>query len=127
MTARRDPTDTAGSAVLVQKVSVRFPVSPSIRPSHRSYLTAVDDVTLTIARGESLGLVGESGSGKTTLGQAILRLVRSTGRIELFGEDVSAASAGALRRLRRQMQVVFRIRTRPWIHDNASATSCRNR
>jgi oligopeptide/dipeptide ABC transporter ATP-binding protein len=94
-------------AVVVQNLGVRFPVGSSIRRAHRAQLTAVDDVTLTIARGESLGLVGESGSGKTTLGHAILRLVRSTGRIELFGEDVSRASARTLRGLRRQMQVVF--------------------
>src|SRR3982750_796870 len=69
---------------------------------------AVDDVSLDIHAGETLGLVGESGSGKSTLGRLLLRLIEPTsGSVTFEGRDVLAASAGDLRRLRREMQVIF--------------------
>jgi len=69
---------------------------------------AVNDVSLSIAPGTTLGLVGESGSGKSTLARAILRLVRpASGSVWFNGVDVLAASRSALRRLRRDMQIVF--------------------
>ena len=69
---------------------------------------AVDDVSFTIDRGETLGLVGESGSGKTTVGRCILRLVEpDTGEISFGGADVTRASPVELRALRRKLQVVF--------------------
>lgn len=71
-------------------------------------IRAVDNVTLSIAPGESLGLVGESGSGKTTLGRCVLRLVKPTsGRVLFDGIDVLALDAKKLRASRRRMQVVF--------------------
>jgi oligopeptide/dipeptide ABC transporter ATP-binding protein len=71
-------------------------------------LRAVDKVSLSIARGESLGLVGESGSGKTTLGRLILRLIEPTaGRISFDGIDVLGLDPRPLRALRRRMQIVF--------------------
>lgn len=70
--------------------------------------TVVDDVSLSIARGETLGLVGESGSGKSTVARMILRLVEaSSGGVTFDGEDVLAARAKELRALRRRMQMVF--------------------
>jgi peptide/nickel transport system ATP-binding protein len=87
----------------LQDLSKRFPIRGSRKEVH-----AVDRVTLSIGRGETLGLVGESGSGKTTVGRALLRLIDpSGGRILFDGTDVTAADAAALRRLRPRMQVVF--------------------
>jgi ABC-type oligopeptide transport system ATPase subunit len=70
--------------------------------------TVVDNVTLSIRKGETLGLVGESGSGKTTLGRIALRLIEpSSGTVRFDGVDLTALSRTALRQLRPRMQIVF--------------------
>ncbi len=69
---------------------------------------AVNDVSFSIAAGETLGLVGESGSGKSTLGRMLLRLVEpDSGELSFDGQDVLSAGAGRLRQLRGQMQIIF--------------------
>jgi peptide/nickel transport system ATP-binding protein len=74
----------------------------------QGYLHAVDDVSFSINRGETLGVVGESGCGKTTLGRVALHLLDNTGgRIIFDGEDVTHVNDAKLRELRRRMQVIF--------------------
>jgi ABC-type glutathione transport system ATPase component len=79
------------------------------RPSRRSAdVVALDDVSLSIARGECLGVVGESGSGKSTLTRLVLALEAPTsGRICYDGHDLATVPAGDLRVLREKMQIVF--------------------
>jgi ABC-type glutathione transport system ATPase component len=73
-----------------------------------SEVRAVDDVSLDIHAGETLGLVGESGSGKSTLGRLILRLIEPTsGSIRFEGRELFGASPKEMRRLRRDMQIIF--------------------
>jgi len=73
-----------------------------------SYLHAVDDINVSIARGKTLGVVGESGCGKSTLGRTILRLLEPTGGTVLFeGRDVTKAGKRQLFELRQNMQIIF--------------------
>jgi len=75
---------------------------------HAGEVRAVDDVSLDIHEGETLGLVGESGSGKSTLGRLVLRLIEpSSGTIVFDGIDLLQAKGPGLRRLRRDMQIIF--------------------
>jgi ABC-type microcin C transport system duplicated ATPase subunit YejF len=73
-----------------------------------SSVTAVDDVSLDLAAGETLAIVGESGSGKTTLARMLLRLIEpDSGELRVDGRDFLAARGAELRALRREMQMVF--------------------
>jgi len=86
-----------------------FPIRRGVLfPRMVGAVRAVDDVSFTIGRRETLGLVGESGCGKTTTGRLVLRLIEPTGGAVLFeGEDLARLPPAALRRRRRQMQIVF--------------------
>src|SRR5450631_3631797 len=95
--------------VEIRKLTKVFPHGESAFGGRsRGEVRAVDDVSLDIHVGETLGLVGESGSGKSTLGRLILRLIEPTSGSVLFeGIDLLGANAAELRRLRRNMQIIF--------------------
>ena len=93
----------------VEGLRVWFPIkSGLVLDRHVGDIKAVDGVTLSIRRGETLGLVGESGCGKSTVGRAIIRLYEPTaGKIVFDGVDITHASESNLRQSRRRMQMVF--------------------
>jgi len=99
----------AGPLVELENLKLYFPIKSGVLlDRHVGDVRAVDDVSLTIRRGETLGLVGESGCGKSTVGRTILRLYDPTaGRILFDGRDITNLSEGELRPLRRRMQMVF--------------------
>jgi len=85
-----------------------FPQGESVFSASKGEVRAVDDVSLEIEAGETLGLVGESGSGKSTLGRLALRLIEPTsGSVRFNGHNLHHASHSELRRLRRDMQIIF--------------------
>jgi len=92
----------------VNDLRVHFPVRGGVMMRQTGAVRAVDGVSFTIAPGETLGLVGESGCGKSTLGKAIVRLIQpTTGDILFEMHDISHASQGALRPLRKDFQMIF--------------------
>ena len=94
--------------VQVRNLVKDYPLSETVFGAVSRTIRAVNEVSLDIEEGETLGLVGESGSGKSTLGRLILRLVEPTsGRIVFDGHDVLHAGGAEMRRLRRDMQIIF--------------------
>jgi microcin C transport system ATP-binding protein len=107
-TGTPDPVpSTAAPVVTTEKLRVWFPITRGLLRRTVGHVKAVNDATLTVRAGETLGIVGESGSGKTTLANAILRLVPSTGRISVLGREIQDVRSRDLRSLRRDLQVVF--------------------
>jgi len=100
---------TADVLVEVDRLVKHFPVKKGFFSSRQTgVVRAVDDVSFTIARGETLGLVGESGCGKSTTGRLLIRLLEPTsGAIRLDGVDLARMKAGALRARRRDVQIIF--------------------
>jgi peptide/nickel transport system ATP-binding protein len=98
-----------GPLVELEHLKVWFPIkSGLVLDRHIGDIRAVDDISLTINRGETVGLVGESGCGKSTVGRTILRLYKPTdGRILFDGRDISKLNEQEMRPLRRRMQMVF--------------------
>ncbi|EEE36645.1 oligopeptide/dipeptide uptake family ABC transporter, ATP-binding protein [Rhodobacteraceae bacterium KLH11] len=88
-------------------LKVWFPIQRGFLKRTVGHVKAVNDATLSVRAGETLGIVGESGSGKTTLALAIMRLIASEGGITFRDQDVRRWSTRELRRLRKDMQIVF--------------------
>jgi peptide/nickel transport system ATP-binding protein len=103
-------SSTANGDALVEltNVSKRFPVRHGVFSRARGQVHAVEDVTLTVQKGETLGIVGESGCGKSTTARLMLRLLDpSEGSIRFEGREIARLSQRQLRPLRREMQMIF--------------------
>ncbi|MBA4362653.1 MAG: microcin ABC transporter ATP-binding protein, partial [Pseudomonas sp.] len=100
------PRDERENVLEVDNLRVQFALGGGLF-QRKTYLNAVDGISLNIQRGKTLGIVGESGSGKSTLGQAILRLLDSEGSIRFQGEALDGLTQKQLRPWRKKMQVVF--------------------
>jgi microcin C transport system ATP-binding protein len=99
--------ENASELLRIESVKVHFPIRRGVLRRVVSVIRAVDDVSLTVRAGETVGLVGESGSGKTTLALAALRLEPVEGRVIFAGQNVVELGRTAMRALRARMQIVF--------------------
>ena len=94
--------------LVVQDLVKYFPVKSGLLQKVVAWVQAVDRVSFTVKKGETLGLVGESGCGKTTVGRTVLRLIPATdGKVYFEGRDVFALDKREMKALRRDMQIVF--------------------
>jgi oligopeptide transport system ATP-binding protein len=107
-TTPKVPLGAGEALLLVRDLRKYFPVKRGVLARVVAEVKAVDGITFGISRGETLGLVGESGSGKTTVGRCILRLIEPTsGSVQFEGTDVLTLGSADMRRMRRDMQIVF--------------------
>jgi microcin C transport system ATP-binding protein len=103
-----EPIDQTSEPILkAQNIIVQFPKKKDWLGKPTEFVTAVNDVSLTLRPCETIGIVGESGSGKTTLGLAILRLLKCTGVINFNGRDLHSLSLRELNAVRSDLQIVF--------------------
>jgi oligopeptide/dipeptide ABC transporter ATP-binding protein len=102
------PTITSHPLVRLDDVSVTFPVRGQLFSRKRQFVRAVNNVSLSVERGQTVGIVGESGSGKSTLGRVILRLIEpASGHVYFDDRDLWTVPRSELRALRRRMQMIF--------------------
>jgi len=103
-----DPVpENAKEVVHTQDLRIWFPIYKGLLRRTVGHVKAVNAATISVRRGETLGIVGESGSGKTTMALAIMRLIASEGSIVFMGESVDGWKPRQMRPLRRDMQIVF--------------------
>ncbi|QRF67349.1 ABC transporter ATP-binding protein [Ponticoccus alexandrii] len=107
-TGTPDPVEPDAEEIArTDKLKIWFPIQRGLMKRTVGYVKAVNEASIAVRAGETVGIVGESGSGKTTLALAIMRLIGSEGGITYRGEDVRKWSTRELRRLRSEMQIVF--------------------
>jgi len=105
---RPDPVPEGAPEILrTEKLRVWFPIHRGLLRRTVGHVKAVNEASVSVRAGETLGVVGESGSGKTTLALAIMRLIPAEGPIVFAGQDVQGWHARQMRALRRDMQIVF--------------------
>lgn len=106
--ARRTQLYSQPPLLEVKNLSTWFPINKGMFGKAKDFVKAVDDISLEVYPGETLGLVGESGCGKTTLGRSILRLVEPTsGQILFNNKDLRSLNKADLRKTRRDIQIIF--------------------
>ncbi|MEN8237099.1 MAG: ABC transporter ATP-binding protein [Pseudomonadota bacterium] len=98
---------SAANVLSIKKLSVGFPIRKGFLQRTVATFQAVDNVSLDLQAGQTIGVVGESGSGKTTLAMAVLRLQQAEGQVILHGQQIDGLSNRKVRPFRREMQVVF--------------------
>jgi microcin C transport system ATP-binding protein len=101
------PRADAKTLAAVKDLKVWFPIKAGVFRRVVDHVRALEDVSVEIREGETVGIVGESGSGKTTLGLALLRLIDSKGEIRFDGKRIDGFDRGEMRPLREDMQIVF--------------------
>jgi oligopeptide transport system ATP-binding protein len=103
-----DPPESPEILLEARNIVKHFPIRGGVFMKPVGAVRAVDDVSLAIRKGETVGLVGESGCGKTTFGRVILRLEEPTaGALFFEGENLLAFGRARMRRMRREMQIIF--------------------
>ena len=105
--APQAPSGDAPVVLEAEHLRIWFPIQQGLMKKVVGHVKAVNDATITLHAGETLGIVGESGSGKTTLALALMRLIGSEGQIRFEGRSLRDLSTGDLRKLRKDMQIVF--------------------
>ena len=100
-------TDKSKPILKVNNLKLYFPTSKNFFGKAGTFVKAVDDVSLTLLEGETLGIVGESGSGKSTLGFSLLRLLNPEGQIVFMGQEITNLKENQIKPLRKDMQIVF--------------------
>ncbi|MBY4893724.1 ABC transporter ATP-binding protein [Rhodobacteraceae bacterium N5(2021)] len=99
--------EDAQEILTTHKLRIWFPITRGLLRRTVGHVKAVNEATISVRQGETLGIVGESGSGKTTLALAIMRLIRSEGPIDFLNQHVPDLGKADLRALRRDIQIVF--------------------